>query len=150
LSSSKYYLLHVFCEGVCISQINTLGGSIDNRYIVDLERDIVVYENPIGIDDVDEYHSIDGKNILERCETLAQSIVRGCWNYLHQPFPNYWNSELSSESTKNSANLSNQSLGDSPLLRELIQAPIIPLASIVILDKHYSNLQVNQLSIINS
>jgi hypothetical protein len=53
-SISEYYLPHVFCEGVCISRINTLGGSIDNRNIVDLEGDIVVYENPIRIDDADE------------------------------------------------------------------------------------------------
>jgi hypothetical protein len=139
-SISEYYLSHVCCESVCIARINTPRGSIVNRNIVDLEGDIVVYENPIGIDDADEYHSTDGENVLE-VNTLAQSIIRGCWNYLHQPFPDYWNSKPSSESTKNSDNSFNQSSGDSSLLKELIQAPIIPLASIVILDKHHSNLQ---------
>ena len=98
-SSIEYYLPHVFCEGICISQLNTPRVSLTNRSSGEKEKDIVLYENPIGLEDVDEYYSTNGEPIVE-LKTLVQSKVKGSWNFLHQLFPTYWNFESSSESIK--------------------------------------------------
>jgi hypothetical protein len=84
-SNSEYYLSHVFCEGNCISRITTPRDNLDNRNIVDLGGEIIIYENPIGLDDVDEYHSTNGEQVLE-INTLVPPIIKGCWNCIHQPF----------------------------------------------------------------
>ena len=132
-SSSEYYLPHIFCEGICISQITTPRGYLDNRNTVDIRGEIVLYENPIGSDDAEEYHSTNGEPVLE-INTLVPPIIKGCWNFFHQPFPTYWNSESSSESNKDLGNFSNLLDEESNLQRELTQATIVPLSSIVIFE----------------
>lgn len=117
-SSSEYYLPHIYCEGICTSSLNTPRVSLTNRSSGEKEKDIVLYKNPISLEDVDEYYSTNGEPIVE-FKTLAKPVVKGFWNCFHQPFPAYWNSELSSESNKDSGNSSNL-LGDkSDLQREL-------------------------------
>jgi hypothetical protein len=137
-SSSEYYLPHVFCEGICISRLNIPRVCLTNRRSGEKGEDAVLYENPIGLDDADEYYSTDGEPIVE-LKTLVQSKVKGSWNFLYQPFPTYWNFESSSESNKDSREFSNPLVGESEFQRELIQVPIVPLASIVIFDRNFLN-----------
>jgi hypothetical protein len=133
-SSSEYYLPHVFCEGTCLSRLITPRVSLSNRLRGEEGKDIVLYENPIGLDDADKYYSTNGEPIVE-LKTLVQSKVKGSWNFLHQPFPTYWDFE----SNKDLREFSNLLVGETEFQRELIQAPIVPLASIVIFDRNFSN-----------
>ena len=64
-SSNEYYLPHVFCQGICVSRLDTPIVSLTNRISGEKEKDLVLYENPIGLEDTEEYYSIDGEPIVE-------------------------------------------------------------------------------------
>ena len=84
--------------------------SLINRISGEKEKDLVLYENPIGLEDTEEYYSTDGEPIVE-FKNLAKPVEKDLWNCLHQPFPAYWDSEESTESNKVSE-ISPNSLGN--------------------------------------